>query len=674
MVRHVSRFLPLGHRQPFHWELLIAFPLVLSACGKSQDSNSPSASQTPGSGTTLPGGTGQQTDFSILVAPDRRVDILFLVDNSPSMDPKQKALADNFPKMIEQLDALPDGRPDLHIGVVSSDIGAGGRPIGGNCNVVLGDRGLLWGNVPVATSNWDPNNPQPCYDNSPVRATIAPGSCWALAQTPPITNGCGLNENARWIEDIQPPPGSTQRQVNYTGAPNALPNVFSCLAKGVGVGGCGFEHQLQAVRVALNPQQIGCDAQGKNCTDVNMANVGFLRSGAYLAIILITDEDDCSGEPNNATNDNIFVNSPRDPNNAPTETSSMRCATRGHICNGNPIPDYADPTRGYTGTGFTANFTDCKAKDQSLPGDNGLLPLIAVQDMVSSVIGVTTDNKGNTHKDKILVSGIFGWPPDVWPLPAPDPNWPSDVVVSSLANTKYQIGKDATSIKGQQDLWDYMPICKIPSQTSSDTNIYKAYGGLRLKEFVDSFKRIGENGKEMVNTFSICKSNFTDAMKQIGQAIAKVLTPGCVPYPLIDIQPSVPDGGIPGPLQPECQATDHQPCGDGNGCYNDTSILECKDSQGKPLDPNLLDPGTAAQPLHSRTQIDAVLNTISQDQRPCWYLSYDHSDTGCPAAPNGQRISALRKTGTVAPPGTRLAMKCLTCTTPPDQPCPRLYP
>jgi len=86
----------------------------------------------------------------------------------------------------------------------------------------------------------------------------------------------------------------------------------------------------------------------------------------------------------------------------------------------------------------------------------------------------------------------------------------------------------------------------------------------------------------------------------------------------------------------------------------------------------LLDPGTTAQPLDSRTDIDALLNTISQDQRPCWYLSYDHSDTGCPLSPNGQRISALRKTGTVAPPGTMLTMKCLTCATPPDQPCPRL--
>jgi hypothetical protein len=350
----------------------------------------------------------------------------------------------------------------------------------------------------------------------------------------------------------------------------------------------------------------------------------------------------------------------------------MRCAARGHICMGNPIPDYADPTRGYTGTGFTANFADCKAKDQSLPGDNGLLPLIAVQDMVNSVIGATTDVSGNTHKDKILVSGIFGWPPDVWPSPAPDPNWPSDVVVSSLANTKYEIGKDATSIKGQQNLWDYMPICSIPSQSSADGNIYKAYGGFRLKEFVDTFKRNDGGGVAIQNTFSICKSNFTDAMTQIGQAIARVLKPGCVEYPLVDAQPRVPYGESPGPLQPECQAIDHQPCGDGNGCYTDTPILECKDSQGKPLDPNLLDPGSPARPGYSRTQIDAVLNTISQDQRPCWYLSYDRSDTGCPLAPNGQRISALRKTGTVAPPGTMLAMKCLTCTTPLDQPCPRL--
>jgi hypothetical protein len=287
-----------------------------------------------------------------------------------------------------------------------------------------------------------------------------------LAQIPPITNGCGLHSGSRWIEDIQTPNGGVGRQINYDGN---LQDVFSCLARAVGVGGCGFEHQLQAVRVALNPQQIGCDTQGKNCTDVNMANVGFLRPGAYLAIILITDEDDCSAEPNNSLNDNIFMDSPKDPNNAPTETSSMRCATRSHICNGNPIPDYVDATRGYTGTGFTANFTDCAPKDQSIPNvDNGLLPLITVDKMIDSVLQVvdTVDKDGNVqhHQDKILVSGIIGWPPE-----PNDANLPKDIQTSN----QYRIGKDATSIKGQQDMWDYMPICSIPSQKSADGNIYK---------------------------------------------------------------------------------------------------------------------------------------------------------------------------------------------------------
>jgi hypothetical protein len=557
-------------------------------------------------------------------------------------------------------------------------MGAGAQPIGGNCNVVLGDRGLLWGNVDPGPS-YTYATMQECYDKAPVRATVAPGSCWALAQTPPIANGCGLHSGARWIEDIQTPNGGVGRQLNYDGQ---LADVFSCLARAVGVGGCGFEHQLQAVRVALNPQQISCDDQGKNCTDVNMANVGFLRPGAYLAIILITDEDDCSAEPNNQTNYNIFMNSPKDPNNAPTETASMRCAARGHICNGNPIPEYVDATRGYTGTGFTANFAECAAKDQSIPNvDNGLLPLITVDKMIDSVLHVvdTVDPKTNqvqTHKDKILVSGIIGWPPDVWPLPAPDPNWPSDVVVSSLANTKYEIGKDATSIKGQQDLWDYMPICSIPSQkAASDKNVYKAYGGLRLKKFVDYFQRLGEDGKTpVVNTFSICKSDFSDAMTQIGTAIGKLLTPGCVTYPLIDIQPRVPDGGTIGPLQPECQAIDEQPCTDvNNGCYTDTPILECKDGQGKSLDPASLDPATPNGPTRNPQQIKAALDTVSPDQRPCWYLSYDNSDTGCPLAPKGQRISVLRKAGTVAPAGTQLLVKCLTCSNPdPTIECPRL--
>ena len=357
----------------------------------------------------------QETDFSILVSPEREVDILFMVDNSPSMDPKQAALAQNFPKMIEQLQKLPGGLPDVHIGVVSSDMGAGGGELGNNCGVPLGDRGLLWGNDPTPG----------------VRATVAGGT----------TSGCGLNQGARWIEDIEKADGSG-RQTNYSGN---LTDVFSCLAKAVGVKGCGEEHQLQSVRLALNPQ-----------TGINDANRGFLRPDAYLAVVLITDEDDCSADPYSRTNDpNHPVNNDGIfyQDNA-GDTTSLRCAARGHVCNGQAIPNY-DPQTGYDGSKgpFVTDFANCAAKEPNTPPDFHWLPLIPVEDLINSVVAA---KGGNIQK--VLVSGIIGWPEN-----------------NNLAGVQYRIDKDSTSVPTSlRSLWDYMPICSIPSVTSADGNIYKA--------------------------------------------------------------------------------------------------------------------------------------------------------------------------------------------------------
>jgi hypothetical protein len=60
------------------------------------------------------------------------LDILFVIDNSGSMGDKQDSLAENFRRFIEVLEQTvdvqaPDGvsLPSVHIGVVSSDVGAG---------------------------------------------------------------------------------------------------------------------------------------------------------------------------------------------------------------------------------------------------------------------------------------------------------------------------------------------------------------------------------------------------------------------------------------------------------------------------------------------------------------------------------------------------------------------
>ncbi|MGO9289129.1 MAG: hypothetical protein ACLQIJ_10290 [Polyangia bacterium] len=625
MTRHISRLSPLVCWQYLRWVLAIpALPLALWACNSHK-------LQEP-----LPN-PQQETDFKVVVSPQREVDILFMIDNSPSMDPKQQALATNFPKMIQVLQNLPDpsnpgqtSLPDVHIGVISSDMGAGSDNIGGNCSRFLGDRGLLWGN--------DPNN---------QIASVAPGNTLystAAGQisTYPTPNGCGLQQGARWIIDVANANGAGRTQ-NYTGQ---LTDVFTCLAQSVGIAGCGYEHQLQSIRVALNPQQTNCDAQGNNCIDINMENVGFLRPEAYLAIIFISDEDDDSAPvPDSGfsgnNNDGMFLNRP------PGETASMKAATRGHLCGGQPIPGY-DPVNGFTpqnpaptpnvgpGTGalgFMHPFSDCTDKEQidrNNP-DPAYLPLVDVRDIIDSVNSVK-----QRPQDQILVSGIFGWPPD-----------------SALPNVQttdqYRIGVDTTSQPpSQSTLWDYMPICWNPTVQASDGNIYKAYGGLRHNKFVSAF---GNNGAR----FSICNQDFTGAMTQIGTAIAQALKPGCVQYPLIDTNPNV-DG-----VQPECQVVYKIACNTpGQGTclstgYSQHTLPECID----PTTGNPLVPATPAT------------GNIPDSARPCWYLLYDNNSvTGCPSAYMNQRITALRpSTQPQAPAGTLLAMQCLTCANA-DQQCP----
>ena len=229
--------------------------------------------------------------------------------------------------------------------------------------------------------------------------------------------------------------------------------------------------------------------------------------------------------------------------------------------------------------------------------------------------------------EQILMSGIIGWPPN---------NDPTSV--------KYQIGKDFTAPSPQDTLWDYLPICELAPNASADGTSYKAYGGLRLKQFMDAF---GDHGQ----TFSICNPDYTAAMTQFGDAIVKVLKPACLDSPLIDIDPSTPE------IDPECQVIEQIRCETpGQGAclvsgYQERSFSECRDSQGNRLDP-----------------ADPQLDSVPEDGRPCWYLFYDTSAAGCPTTPNGARILVLRKPGTIAPPGSLLRIACLTCPRV-DQPC-----
>jgi hypothetical protein len=191
-----------------------------------------------------------------------------MIDNSSSMETAQANLKANMASFMDVLKQLPGGLPDLHVAVVTSDMGAGdGSSIQG-CSI-NGDDGVF--------------------------RFQATGGCV----------GTGLDANATFLVDT----GGASPVTNF--GTQDITSVFQCITA-VGAFGCGFEHQLASIARALGADGAAPPPE----------NAGFLRPDAYLGIVLLSNEDDCSGPPESA----LF-----DPTSA--QLSSMYGPTGNFLCN-----------------------------------------------------------------------------------------------------------------------------------------------------------------------------------------------------------------------------------------------------------------------------------------------------------------------------------------------------
>jgi len=132
------------------------------------------------------------------------VDILFVVDNSESMEAEQERLARRFDTFIEYMDEV-ETLMDFHLGVITTDLA----------------------------------------DDNPDRAK--------LLGTPAVLTRDTLDYVDKFKERVQ-----------------------------VGIDGWGMEKGLEASFMALSEPMV------------SDANDGFLRSGAMLVLIYVSDENDCS--------------------------------------------------------------------------------------------------------------------------------------------------------------------------------------------------------------------------------------------------------------------------------------------------------------------------------------------------------------------------------------------
>lgn len=229
--------------------------------------------QTIGGPAQTSGGADGGTVTSFRIAPsDNQLDLLFVIDDSGAAAAQQKLTA-QVPALLQAIEQLPGGLPDLHVGVVSTDLGAGpDAPTG-------------------CTATGDGGQFQSAARGSCAASTLAHGAAF-------ISNSYGAK--------------------NFT---DPIENVVQCILP-LGTSGCGFAQPLAALARAL----------GADGADPPEINKGFLRPNAGLAIVILSAVDDCSTRAGS----DLFQADPSAPGLSDPlgPLTHYRCNRFGHLCTG----------------------------------------------------------------------------------------------------------------------------------------------------------------------------------------------------------------------------------------------------------------------------------------------------------------------------------------------------
>jgi len=233
--------------------------------------------------TPGPGGAGAQPGVETNVGPNdpllggsapgsggpgcHKVDFLFVIDNSGSMQDEQQNLINSFPGFITTIrDTV--AAEDHNIMVVDTDASEGGG-----------------GSSTTCTNNVCTCSPAPaCCDQLCALGVTMSCNGFACGALPPADD-CNATLGAGKIFRHDGTRCLTGDKPRYmTESDPELETHFGCVAQ-VGTSGDGNEQPMAAMLQALGPQ-----AQPGAC------NEGFLRSDAILVVTFITDEEDLVGK------------------------------------------------------------------------------------------------------------------------------------------------------------------------------------------------------------------------------------------------------------------------------------------------------------------------------------------------------------------------------------------
>ena len=419
-----------------------------------------------------------------------QIDLLFVIDNSGTMADAQENLARNFPLLIRQLEDLRDANeelvyPDVQIMVTTTDMDnplcapwhapdytpAKGSPITDPCtNRLPRFTGLptFW---PGAVSK-----PEVCTDR--CLNDVAP-------QGDPFIWFHGEHNN---LPDVPP------TDINGDGTPESVvAQALSCIGP-QGFDGCGFEKQLESMLQALNPN-----------ASWNSGARPFLRPGALLAIVIVSDEVDCSVKDFSVMTDPDYQNT--NPNTGMKSASSALCWNAGVDCAG---PD------------ANGVYSSCESNTT-----NGKLqPLTRYTDYLIKQLR-------EKEKKEVVMLGIWGVPEvtayNDQPPFEPIAGGVHDLVYRNWrASDMYQEQTDAnvTAEWMQYDL-GIGPGCQF--EGSPDLPPLQAVPPVRMKEVCEALNIERQDGTVDVRCCieSICSEDFSNGIRCLTGAISKsIVLPG----------------------------------------------------------------------------------------------------------------------------------------------------
>ncbi|MFH2005700.1 MAG: hypothetical protein ABI333_03825 [bacterium] len=232
--------------------------------------------------------------------PTLDVDLLMVVDNSGSMSGEAAPFYRQIPPLVQGLRQTPGGLPNLHIGVISTDVSVGPNEIT-YCDSP--DDGRLVGTDRMTEY----------ILGGTYLADVRPVGCSAVRDATGLCSSHDCDDRHCAQER------HTVLEVDsQTGCPRCRNFGNQWLEDAIlwgmelGTMGCGFEQPLEALRLAL---------------DDHPDNTGFLRDDSLLAIWIYTDEDDCS-----ASDTRLFSDPDADIDSELGPLTSYRCFEWSTAC------------------------------------------------------------------------------------------------------------------------------------------------------------------------------------------------------------------------------------------------------------------------------------------------------------------------------------------------------